>query len=421
VQFDPSCLCGHTAGKTIHALHSRKSRFYLRSVIYPLVAANRRGARLFSPSAIQLLAWWLFVAVSLPVVAAEHPAPPELERWTGNYAMSRDQVMRIVHESDHLVAIPPGNQPSAILQPDQKPGKFWMRGANFEFQFVTSSSGQILRLEITGPDGMVRKLPRLTDSAGARASVRATAVHADTAVLARVFNGYERTRDAAGKFRPETYVFGEGGFQSTNPMRDPALEGMKFDELALLLAPGLTNQGYVTNRDKDEVDLLIMVYWGATASDEHPAVIAEEERDPVRHTFRDQLNRENARLLGFESVLPLTDPERRSAMNRDSVERLEESRYWVALVALDFRLLHREKTTKPLWSVRYNMASRGVSFTKALPQMTQVAAHFFGRDSGGLLERGTTDAEGTVELGETIVVEEDVPRASEESPTAGPE
>lgn len=364
----------------------------------------------------------LVVALLLCATLAGAEAPskpqPELERCVGRYAMGRDQVMRIEREGDHLVAIPPGNLPSATLEPDRKPGRYWMRGAQFQFQFVADDAGRVTGLEITGPDDKVRRLPRQPDSAGATASVRATAVRADTAVLARVFNGYERTRDADGKFRPEFYVFGEGGFQSTNPTRDPALDDMTFDQLALLLAPGLASQGYVSARDADQATLLVMVYWGATASDDHPAVIVEEERDPLSHRFRDQLNQENARLLGFESILPLTGADMRSPVARDSIARLEESRYWVALVAVDFRLLHQERTTRPLWSVRYNMRSRGVSFTRALPQMTQVASNFFGRDSGGLLERGTTDAEGTVELGEAIIVEEDVPSAADEETEA---
>lgn len=356
-------------------------------------------------SACFALPFWLGVA-RLAIAAAGDVTPPDIDRYVGSYAMSRHQVMRVVREESHLVAQPPGNMPSADLVADNKPGKFGMRGAAFEFQFVIDDSGRIARLDITAPDGTVRRLPRIPDTAAVAASVRAAAVAADTAVNARVFNGYERSRDAAGNFRVETYAFGEGGRQSTNPMRDDSIDGISFEQLAQLLAPGLAGQNFVAATDPEQTDLLVMIYWGATASEDHPSVIAQEERDPLQHSFRDQLNRENAELLGFESVLSSDDPGARSQSVRDSMERLEESRYWIALVAVDFQLLRREKKTKPLWSVRYNMASRGTSFTKALPQMTQVAAHFFGRDSHGLLERGTLDVEGTIDFGEAIVIEE---------------
>lgn len=359
---------------------------------------------------------WLMIRAGLlvlliPMTLLGEEAPGDLDRWVGNYAMGGEQVMRIDRDEDRLAATPPGNRPPATLVPDRKPGRFSIREAQLEFQFVTDASGRVTQLEITGLDGKVRRLPRVTDTSAALASVRATAVRAHTAVNARVFNGYERARDSEGKFLRETYVFGEGGFMSTNPSHDPALQDMTFDELALSLAPGLASQGYVSGRETDKIDLLVMVYWGATASADHP----------VGAAFRDQLNRENARLLGFESVLAQSDLLLRSVSvaARDSFERLEESRYWVALVAVDFRLFRLEKTTKPLWSVRYNISSRGVSFTKALPQMTQVASHFFGRDSDGLLERGTSDVKGTVELGELIVIEEDEAAATEDRAPGG--
>jgi hypothetical protein len=40
--------------------------------------------------------------------------------------------------------------------------------------------------------------------------------------------------------------------------------------------------------------------------------------------------------------------------------------------------------------------------------MTQVASLFFGHDTDGLLERGPKDARGTVELGEAIIIDDDV-------------
>ena len=151
-----------------------------------------------------------------------------------------------------------------------------------------------------------------------------------------------------------------------------------------------------------------MVYWGATASEDHPAVISEEMFNPTSHIFRNQINRINARVLGFQDALNgkagVEIPGFNSSRAKDLVEDLEESRYWVALVALDFPVARKDKTIKPLWSIRYNIASRRTDFTAALPQMTQVASHYFGRDSKGLVNRSTTDRQGKVELGEQQVI-----------------
>jgi hypothetical protein len=95
-----------------------------------------------------------------------------------------------------------------------------------------------------------------------------------------------------------------------------------------------------------------------------------------------------------------------TGQHSDLVTALEESRYWVAIVAIDYQLLRTEKRTRPLWSIRYSMRSRGTTFDTALPQMTRVAAHFFGRDSDGLVPRGTSDSEGTIEYGELKTIEE---------------
>jgi hypothetical protein len=149
-----------------------------------------------------------------------------------------------------------------------------------------------------------------------------------------------------------------------------------------------------------------MIYWGATASDDHPAVITEEMFNPTSHVFRNQINRQNAKVLGFRDALRATPelPGTMGGRRSDLISDLEESRYWVALVAVDFQIARTQKTIKPLWSVRYNIPSRGTNFTMALPQMTQFASNFFGRDSKGLVNRSTTDMQGNVELGEQKVL-----------------
>ncbi len=86
------------------------------------------------------------------------------------------------------------------------------------------------------------------------------------------------------------------------------------------------------------------------------------------------------------------------------LDELEERRYWVALCAFDYQMARTDKKLKLLWTVRYNLPSRGTTFTLALPQMTDVASRYFGRDSGGLINRPSRDKSGHVKLGETKVL-----------------
>lgn len=354
----------------------------------------------------------------LPVTAEDGVS--DLERYAGDYEYDRGKTLQVVRDGDHLVARPPDGLPAATLEAQAVSGKFAMRGANFVFRFLADEADRVIGLEITRPDGTRHRLPRQIKKGEAVASLRTVTVDADTAVNARVFNNYERRRGPEGTFVTETCTFGEGGLQAANPNRDESIDGMSFQEIAHAIAPALAREGYLFETDPAKTDLLLMVYWGTTTADDHPAVIAEEEADPTRHVFRDRLNRDNARLLGFESVLkdsdvtPLPGAPSASTAHRDLVNALEESRYWVAIVAVDFPFLLKEKKQRPLWSIRYNMRSRGTTFGDALPQMTQVASHFFGRDSKGLVPRGTTGREGTVDYGELTVVEEE-----EEVPVEG--
>jgi hypothetical protein len=334
-------------------------------------------------------------------------ANEDLDRYVGGYTfLLRNVTLSIVRDGDRLIARPSNGMPSATLKAQAEPGHFSMVGASFDFHFIADASGKVLSIEMTEPDGRKRKFSRLFDARAAAAPLRALAVDAETSVNAHVYNRYERIKGPDGRFKTETYAFGNGGFQSNSPIADKSIDTVTFDEIALLIAPAFTPQGYVPATDPETTNLLVMIYWGATASDEHPAVIAEEMFDPASHVFRDQINRVNARILGFRDEIKAAPnlPGSLGSRRNDLILDLEESRYWIALVALDFQTARLEKKIKPLWSVRYNLPSRGTNFRTALPQMTQIASHYLGRDSKGLVNRATTDPQGKVELGEQKVI-----------------
>ncbi|MEJ1972547.1 MAG: hypothetical protein WDM96_08850 [Lacunisphaera sp.] len=334
----------------------------------------------------------------------------ELSRYAGVYTAPPYYRLTVTVAGDVLEGDAGNGQPSETLLPLRERGRFQLKRADFEIQFLEDKSGSVFGLEMIG-GGKKRQMRRADDgTANAKASLRAVAVNAEASVNAKVFNGYKRSTGTDGKFRSETYVVGSGGFQSSGVV-DSSAEKDAFEEIVRTLAPALAKQQYAPALSQEKADLVLIVYWGATASADHPAVIAEEMEDPTSHTFRRQLNRENARLMGFNEALQnaSTNGALRSLAVQDVVKDLEASRYWVAVVALDFEELVQKKNVKALWSVRYSVRSRGTNFPKALPGMTELAAGYFGRDSNGLVNPNINRNEDTarVEMGELKILDEE--------------
>ncbi len=261
-----------------------------------------------------------------------------------------------------------------------------------------------------------------------------------TAVCSQATHGYTRTRLPDNSFKPETYVFGEGG-RWDGSLHDKTIDDLPFLKIAGIMAPSLEHQRYLPGKDPAKTDLLIVVYWGTTSGTEDSrlgngtqrateAMAAFKNFDPgqvgggatgaamssalegemesafmlnnAENQARDQINFSNAMILGFK-----TDLERAQLLNhtnyaKDLVEELEANRYFVILKAYDFQLAWKEKKKKLLRVTRFSIRERGHNFGEQLAAMTQNASRFFGQDSNGLVRK--TLREGRVELGELKVV-----------------
>ncbi len=261
-----------------------------------------------------------------------------------------------------------------------------------------------------------------------------------TAVWSTTYNGYKRTRLPDGSFRPESYAFGEGGYGASPVAGEPA-EDMKFMTIVRTIAGPLAGQGYVPTKGRDETDLLIMVYWGVTntetsvsngynpvaadLSTSAPAISANPMSSAgggssapsgptdnsafdmmiaFQNEERDRLNDYNARLLGYYAEYSRTAG---NYMLRDQhselVSDLEDPRYYVVLLAFDFKKILTEKRRVLLWTTRYSIRERNNDFEHDLAAMTRRASQFFGRDSHGL-KRDVPFRGGNVELGDLKVV-----------------
>jgi hypothetical protein len=86
-----------------------------------------------------------------------------------------------------------------------------------------------------------------------------------TAVASRVSADYVRARASGGSYVQEAYAFGEGGHFGGS-LYDDTIDKLKFTNIAHVIAPFLTRQNYLPGRDPGKTKLLIMVYWGLTAT-----------------------------------------------------------------------------------------------------------------------------------------------------------
>jgi hypothetical protein len=92
--------------------------------------------------------------------------------------------------------------------------------------------------------------------------------HADFVVIsATASKAYTQKKFVHGVPQPQTYVFYEGKYFG-GLTRDPSIARTKFMDIAKVLAPNLAKQNYLPTKDVKAADLLIVVNWGTTVTDE---------------------------------------------------------------------------------------------------------------------------------------------------------
>jgi hypothetical protein len=259
-----------------------------------------------------------------------------------------------------------------------------------------------------------------------------------TAVSSRTARDYVRTRLANKSYAPESYTFGEGGAWPGS-MKDLSIERLNFQGVARTIAGPLASQNYIPSQNLHNTKLLIMVYWGATIGTESPSdsvayqnlqahqapstppitpppttqgiragagpqgggaaevALKNSQQDDSSSEMatvaavemrREQADIRTAELLGFDSALAEATGAQFSAfkLRRDDlIAEIEESRYFVVLMAYDFQALWKEKKHRLLWETRLSIRQRHHALDADLPAMAQYASRFFGQDSHGLV------------------------------------
>jgi hypothetical protein len=234
----------------------------------------------------------------------------------------------------------------------------------------------------------------------------------ETAVSSKAYNGYVRSRNPDGTYKPESVAFGEGGIIGFYLGNDASFDHMGFRDIAQVVATQLRRQAYIQTQSPEETKLLVMVYWGTTTGGRF-----------IQNGFqRDLDDYNNAKILGFDSEPPFRDmknPEEDAAaffwgptvqqnltrsMHEATMSAIEANRYFVVLRAYDFPMAWKQKKLKLLWETRFSLPQRLHEFDKELPVMAQAASMYFGHDSFGLVY--TAVPEGRVEIGEARVLDD---------------
>jgi hypothetical protein len=217
-----------------------------------------------------------------------------------------------------------------------------------------------------------------------------------TTVSSKQFNGYLRTRLTDGSFAPETYCLAEGGnlppaTAFSYVVKDPTIDDVKFMDIARMIAPPLSDHGYVPSRDPKATRLMIMVFWGRNiGTPEIP-----------------ELDAYNSSLLGFDSLLrTLGQIDPYAIMGQiliqshdDMLSVVRVNRYFVIMRAFDFQAAWKKKALNLQWETRFSISERRHDFERDLPMMAQSASLYFGQDSYGFV-RVPTLPEGRVNIGE---------------------
>ncbi len=288
-----------------------------------------------------------------------------------------------------------------------------------------------------------RRLFRLAPLATLLVPLCVFARDARVAVSATTAPTYDRQVPGQKEPRRETYVFMEGRFFPAR-QESASLMRMPFMTIAQTLAVDLARQNYWPAPDPAEADLLLMVHWGLTetyeeesnldttqrlnsafsdvqsagAADALPdvsALNAELADQAMREGLRARYRERNAKLLGYNVAM---EKESRhpfgSARELTLRSELSEGRYFVIVMAYDYRALRTEKRKEVLWITRLSVQGRGSNFTEALPALSFVGADYFGRRE---LDLGhvRTDLEealrkrAVTEIGELQVIENPSP------------
>jgi hypothetical protein len=200
---------------------------------------------------------------------------------------------------------------------------------------------------------------------------------------------------AVAKFNYEHSGNGSGGknVASASPVAPPATEaaisnpdyvGQLTDQQLYNATEGqgLTHGASITSRS-------FVMNEGSPQEEVNRSLNLETKQDSLTDS-------RNAAILGYADTILAKKPVDRPLAQL--ITELEQHRYYVVLLAYDYRTARQFGKHRLLWEARFSIPGRGNDFEKSIAAMALAASSYFGRDSNGLIHSNLK--EGHVEVGE---------------------
>jgi hypothetical protein len=122
--------------------------------------------------------------------------------------------------------------------------------------------------------------------------------------------------------------------------------------------------------------------------------------------MRRSADEHNARLLGYVDEINYRDTPTRVAgagtAYDDLIDDIENERYYVLIMAYDFRTAREKGERKLLWATRVSVQAQGNRFDENVQNMLTQASRYFGQNSDRLIRQ--YQDKGKVNLGELKVI-----------------
>ena len=159
-------------------------------------------------------------------------------------------------------------------------------------------------------------------------STLAAKAKGDTLVVSHVYNGYTRTKLAGGGFKLETYAFAEGGLFDDVRAGNDTVSTVGFSNVARTVSDALKLQSYVSGKDPEKVEQMIMLWYGTTMN----------LKGAAKPPWFQEVRVQNTRILGFEKEQSRADSLSFTTFASDFYDEFYSDRFFVVLNAYDFQV-----------------------------------------------------------------------------------
>lgn len=266
------------------------------------------------------------------------------------------------------------------------------------------------------------------------------------AKVARVFidseasSSYKEHKESENGATYETYVFIKGNFYGGD-ISDKSLRNVTFEELVGTIGDSMKQRNFYPSASADQGDLLVVVHYGLMSVpqdlgdlfqldmddpygeqpfDEDGEEGDEEQidEDPlINDTYFNDLKRLSELSHNNQAGMSNIKLGIGRALNRRNITvteefdlrtELEAERYFIILMAYDYKKLRSKKKQELLWTTRFSVPSQGTNFEDAYPALARAASSYYGSSLDKYAKTSTHFGTGSVDIRtlETVGIEE---------------